>query len=187
MSTIQFPKALCEQLDGVIRRFWWNPKSWEGQYLTPMAWSSLCWPQKKGGLGFRKAWDFNQALLSKLAWWTLSEKNCLCVRLLRAKYKVGSNWLNHQTTGSSSPTWRSIEGTKHLMAQSVCFQVGNGNSIRTWLDPWILDLPSFIPRPKEGSNPDSALIVSQLINPSHKGWDCNKLRNLFDEQIVKAI
>ena len=27
MSTIQFPKALCEQLDGVIRRFWWNPKS----------------------------------------------------------------------------------------------------------------------------------------------------------------
>ena len=44
MSTIKFPKALCEQLDGVIRRFWWNPKSREGQYLTPMAWSSLCWP-----------------------------------------------------------------------------------------------------------------------------------------------
>ena len=41
-------------------------------------------------------------------------------------------------------------------------------------------------RPKEGSNPDSALIVSQLINPSHKGWDCHKLRNLFDEQTIKA-
>ena len=31
------------------------------------------------------------------------------------------------------------------------------------------------------------MIVSQLINPSHKGWDCHKLRNLFDEQTVKAI
>ena len=30
MSTIQFPKALCEQFDGVIRQFWWNPKSREG-------------------------------------------------------------------------------------------------------------------------------------------------------------
>ena len=91
MSTIQFPKALCEQLDAVIKWFRWNPKSREGHYLTPMAWSSLCWPQKEGGLGFRKAWDFNQALVSKLAWWTLLEKNCLCVILLRAKYKVSSN------------------------------------------------------------------------------------------------
>ena len=41
-------------------------------------------------------------------------------------------------------------------------------------------------RPKEGSNPNSALIVSQLINPSHKGWDCHKLKNLFDEQTIKA-
>ena len=89
--------------------------------------------------------------------------------LLRAKYKVRSNWLNHQTVGSSSPTWRSIEGTKYLMTQSAFFQVGNGNSIRTWLDPWIPDLPSFIPHPKVGSNPNSALIVSQLINPSHIG------------------
>ena len=76
--------------------------------------------------------------------------------LLRAKYKVRSNWLNHQTTGSSSPTWRSIEGTKHLMAQSAYFQVGNGNSIRTWQDPWIPDLPSFFPRPKK------ALILTML-------------------------
>ena len=73
------------------------------------------------------------------------------------------------------------------MAQSACIQVGNGNSIRTWTDPWIPDIPSFIPRPKEGSILDSALIVSQLINSSHKGWDCHKLRNLSDEQMVKAI
>ena len=44
MSTIQLHTKSFWELDGVIRRFWWNPKSREGQYLTPMAWSSLCWP-----------------------------------------------------------------------------------------------------------------------------------------------
>ena len=73
------------------------------------------------------------------------------------------------------------------MAQTACIQVDNGNSIRTWTDPWIPDLPSSIPRPKEVSNPNSALIVSQLINPSHKEWDCHKLKNLFDEQTIIVI
>ena len=51
MSTIQFPRNLCDQLDVVIKRFWWNPKSNSGSYLIPMAWSFICWPQKEGGLG----------------------------------------------------------------------------------------------------------------------------------------
>ena len=66
MSTILFPKGLCDQLDASVHRFWWSPKSKAGSYWTPMSWSSLCWPQKEGGLGFRKFWDFNQALLPKL-------------------------------------------------------------------------------------------------------------------------
>ena len=94
MSAIQFPKEFCYQMDAIIKRFQWNPKSKSRSFLTPMAWSSLYWPQKEGGLGFKRSWDFNQALLSKLAWWVLTEKNCLCVNVLRAKYKVRNNWLN---------------------------------------------------------------------------------------------
>ena len=86
MTAIQFPRELCNRLDAVVRRFWWNPKSKSGLFLTPIVWSSLCWPQKEGGLGFRKFRDFNQALLTKLAWCILSGKDCLCVKVLRAKY-----------------------------------------------------------------------------------------------------
>lgn len=115
-------------------------------------------------LRFRRSWEFNQALLSKIGWWILSGKDCPCVNVLRAKYKVRRNWINHQTVGSPSMIWRSIESIKHLISHSACILVGNGNSIRIWEDPWIIDLPNFILRPKEWTNPDNALMVSQLIN-----------------------
>ena len=156
MSTIQFPRNLCDQLDVVIKRFWWNPKSNSGSYLTPMAWSFICWPQKEGGLGL-EIMGVQQALLSKIGWWILSGKDCPCVNILKAKYKVRRNWINHQTVGSPSMIWRSIESIKHLISHSACILVGNGTSIRIWEDPWIIDLPNFILRPKEWTNPDNVL------------------------------
>ena len=102
MTAFQFPKNLCEQLNATIRRFWWNPKSKFGSYWTPISWSSLFRPQKEGGLGFRQLWDFNQVLLSKLAWCVLFGKDCLCIEVLRAKYKVYHNWLNQAHHSNAS-------------------------------------------------------------------------------------
>ena len=116
MSVLQFPKGLCEQLDAIVRHFWWNPKSDKGSYSSLIAWASLCWPFKEGGLGFIKFWKFNQALLAKLAWWLLAGKDCLCINLIRAKYKVRNNWLKHKASGSISPVWKSLEGIKQLIA-----------------------------------------------------------------------
>ena len=181
MTVIQFPRKLCKRLDAVVRRFWWNPKSNSGSFLTPIAWSSLFWPLKEGGFGFRKFWDFNQALLSKLAWWILSEKDFLCVKVLKAKYKVRGNWLNYKTMGSPSKIWRGLEGMKSLLARSACMLIGNRNTIRIWEDPWIPNLPNFIPSPRERTSPEMALIVSQLVN--QEGWDLTKIRNTFDETI----
>ena len=53
--------------------------------------------------------------------------------------------------------------------------MGNDESIRTWLDLWVLNLPDFIHSPKVGVYPDLALIVSQLLNQDHSGWDIAKL------------
>ena len=88
---------------------------------------------KESGLVFRMFWDFNQALLSKLAWWALSEKDCQCINYLCAR----QNWLNQPTPSGSSPIWKSLEGTKALIAQEACLLPGNGRSIRVWEDPWV--------------------------------------------------
>ena len=187
MSVLQFPKGFCDQLDAIVRRFWWNPKSDKGTYSSPIAWDSLCWPLKEGGLGFRKFWEFNQALLAKLAWWLLEGRDCLCINLLRAKYKVRNNWLNHKASGSISPVWKSLEGIKQLIAQGACMLIGSGESIRIWEDPWIPNLPLFWPNLCENASMDGALVVSQLLDHSRIRWDFSKLRALFDDAKVASI
>ncbi|XP_065629740.1 uncharacterized protein LOC136067578 [Quercus suber] len=159
MSAIQFPKGLCEQLDASTRRFWWNPKSKSGSYWSPVSWSTLCWPRK----------------------------DCLCVKVLRAKYKIRNNWLSHSYHGHASPFWKSLLGIKHIIAKAACIVLGNGDSIRIWSDPWILDLPGYIPSPKVDADLDLALVVSQLFSSDHSRWDIHKLNYFFDETVVDLI
>ena len=63
--------------------------------------------------------------------------------------------------------------------------IGNGNTVRIWEDPWIPNLPNFIPSPRERTSPEMALIVSQLVN--QEGWDLTKIRNTFDETTTQLI
>ena len=116
----------------------------------------------------------------------LSRKDCLCIEVLRAKYKVHHNWLNQAPHSNASPVWKSLVGTKHLLSEA-CLLVGNGESIRTWSDPWVPNLPSFIPSPKVGVNLDFSLIVSQLLNQDHNGWDIAKLWHFFEDLVVDII
>lgn len=76
---------------------------------------------------------------------------------------------------------------KHLIAKVACLLVGNRDSIRTWSDSWIHDLPSFTPTPKVDANPDIALVVSQLLTPDWSNWDISKLRLLFEEHVIDLI
>ncbi|KAK9992588.1 hypothetical protein SO802_027573 [Lithocarpus litseifolius] len=187
MSVLLFPKGLYDQLDAIVRRFWWNPKSDKGSYSSPIAWDLLCWPLKAGGLGFRKFWEFNQALLAKLAWWLLEGKDCLCISLLRAKYKVRNNWLNHEASGCISLVWKSLEGIKQLIAQGAYMLIGSGNTLRIWEDPWIPNLPHFWPTLRENASMDGVIAVSQLLDCSKTRWDFSKLRSIFDDATVASI
>ena len=138
-------------------------------------------------MGFRNLWDFNQALFSKFGWWILTGKDCLCVKVLRAKYKIRNNWLTHSYHGHASPFWKSLLGIKHIIAKAACIVLGSGDSIKIWFDPWIPDLPGYIPSPKVDANPDLSLVVSQLFSSNHSRWDIHKLNYFFDETVVGLI
>ena len=186
-AALQFPMKLCNQLDSVVRRFQWNPKTESDHFLTPSAWSTLCRSQKEGGLGFRNFWDFNRAILSKLAWWILPGKSCLCVNVLKAKCKVRHNWLNHYFLGKAFPVQKSLLGDKHLISKAACMLVEDGNSIRIWEDPQVPDLQGFIPTPKNGVDLNGILLVSQLFNFDFFGQDVHKLNWWFENSAVGLI
>ena len=125
-SSFDVPVNVCNKLDAASRRFWWNPRKDSGQFIAWRSWDVLCLSKKKGGLGFRKAKSFNDALLSKLTWMVLSNKESICIQALRSKYKVRSDWLQKEPPKKSSQSWKAIERMKKLVAKGACFRVGDG-------------------------------------------------------------
>lgn len=62
-----------------------NKQTNKDRNLSLMAWKNMCLPSE-GGLGFRSLQDINDALVSKLSWKMLTQKDCLWVKLLNCKY-----------------------------------------------------------------------------------------------------
>lgn len=58
--------GVCNELDSMVRKFWWNAKPNAKNFLALKAWKDICKPKNLRGLGFRKFRDVNSALLAKL-------------------------------------------------------------------------------------------------------------------------
>ena len=96
MSSFFIPNKVCNRMDALTRRFWWNPNKREGRFLAWKDWDNLCCPRSEGGLGFKKSKTMNSALLAKLAWMIATKRDSLCMRILRAKYRVKDEWLRSE-------------------------------------------------------------------------------------------
>ena len=175
MVAFAIPKSLCETMDSLIRRFWWCPKKDSSHYFAPLSWESLCKPKKEGGLGFRKFWNFNLAMLSKFAWWILVGKESQCVKLLTAKYKVRRNQLSSSPRSNASWCWRSLEKVKAILLKGACWSIGDGRSVLVWEDPWVPECPNFRPLPLSEESLGRSWVVSYFFNQEGTDWDIHKL------------
>ena len=164
-STSDVPVSVCDKLDSTTRRFWWNPKKESGRYLAWKAWDELCKPKGSGGLGFRKAKKFNEALMAKFTWMVASGFNSPCISALRSKYKVSVDWLHCEPQKYASQTWRAIERLKPLICKGACYIVGNGQSIDCWRDPWVPWLHNFLPKPRSPQNLFEPYVSVQSVQP----------------------
>ena len=187
MSTFNIPNKICDKLDATAKRFWWRPKKSEGRFVAWRAWDKLCQPKCQRGLGFKKAKDVNQALLAKLAWTIASKRDNLCMRILRAKYKVRNDWLRKNPPKRASPVWKAIEGAKKLIAKGACYLIRDGTSMDAWIDPWIPWVQGFKPKPEDESIIKNPLMVSQQIDVGCRSWKINLLQELFNPTSVQAI
>ena len=113
-----------------------------------------------GGLGFKKHKDINFALLAKLAWMIVSNRDSLCMQVLRAKYKIKQEWLRAEPPKTASPIWRAIESAKSIILKGACYLIGDGSSVDIWRDLWVPWFQDFTPKPRDVNNNQPPLKVS---------------------------
>lgn len=82
-------KKLIE-FNRMIRGFLWGETSGVRK-IHSIAWERVCLPKEQGGLNVRDTRKVNLALLAKLGWQILSNKNSLWIEAVKKKYLKNEN------------------------------------------------------------------------------------------------
>jgi hypothetical protein len=136
MSCFCLPNCLINEIEVLIRRFWWG----QGGERGKMHWLSsnfLCQAKNSGGLGFRELGSFNEALLAKQVWRLMHNKTSLFYKVFQAKYFLHCSVLDAKLSARGSFAWKRIMGARQVIKKGSIWRVGNGDHIRIWGERWL--------------------------------------------------
>jgi hypothetical protein len=136
MSLFLLPKALCNEINSLMRNFWWGQQGKEGG-IKWMKWEHMSNSKASGGMGFRDFACFNKALFAKQSWRLWNNPASLVARLMKAKYYSETSILEAKIGQRPSFVWRSILSSCDLLREGLVWRVGNGSNIRIWKDKWL--------------------------------------------------
>lgn len=83
-------------------------------------------PKSYGGLGFRRMWDQNKALIAKLDWVILSSEDRLWVEIMKAKYSLMITSCHVVKKYDASWVWQGISKSICLIWKEACLAIGDG-------------------------------------------------------------
>jgi hypothetical protein len=137
MYTILFSKTFIEQINTIIRRFWWAGVQEEHQtnHIAFCSWDDICKPPEQGGLGIRDMELINKSLLIQSTWNVSTNKDPLLTATLKAKYFPHNIFWTAPSTGFRSVFWSSLLQVKHHLHTNTTLQIHKGNSF-IWSSPW---------------------------------------------------
>ncbi|XP_030950126.1 uncharacterized protein LOC115974041 [Quercus lobata] len=125
MSCFQLPKGLCDEIESMMKGFWWGQRGQESK-ISWVSWRKLCNSKLKGGMGFRNLQAFNFAMLAKQGWRLLENPNSLVARIYRAKYYPHGDVLKAGLGSSPSFSWRSIRQGLEVVRKGTRWTVEDG-------------------------------------------------------------
>ena len=187
MSCFKLPVGLCNEIESLIRKFFWGQKG-EQRKIHWKKWETLCKPKTKGGLGFKDLVKFNEVLLAKQVWRLLHDHNSLFFRVFKAKY-FPTRSVFYAKSFVGSYVWHSILKARKVVAAGMLWKVGSGESIRIYDENWLLGGASpriLSPQVNELENST----VACLIDPTSRGRNNLLIDQYFlpfEAQRIKAI
>ncbi|KAM6582866.1 hypothetical protein CsatB_009868 [Cannabis sativa] len=185
MNVFLLTKDICNQMESLMTRFWWQTKKDSSKGIHWKSWKNLSKHKLKGGMGFRSLRDFNLALLGKQGWRLLINHDSLVGRIFKAHYYPTTTFFNSELGNNPSFIWRSIFEAKHLLRSGSRLCIGSGLYANVLNDPW---LPNDTDGLIQSSHP--ALIgttVNSLMQTDGMAWDIDILNDLFTERDKNLI
>lgn len=104
-------------------------------------------------MGFQNLVCFNNSLLANQGWRLIKNPNSLAARFFKARYFPHTDFMKAPIMSGMSFAWCSILVGREVLAKGLHFQIGSGELVSLWNDPW-LPLPyNFKPfsLPMEGT------------------------------------
>lgn len=135
MQTMLIPKRVSNDIDRLNRNFLCGG-TLEKKKIHLVNWDAVCNMKNKGGLAIKKARDQNLALLTKLGWHLLSNKEGLWCDMRKAKYLKNTSLYDWNKGRRASHLWRGIMQTRHILRKGVKWNVGSGQHVNVWKDWW---------------------------------------------------
>lgn len=162
-----------------MNKYWWRSSNSKSIEIHWKCWDKLRKRKSEEGLGYKKLYNFNTALLGKQGWRLIQNPESLVARLYKARYYPGGNFLNAMFGNSPSYIWRSILEAQNLLKNGLSCRVGNGNDINILTDPWLpCESDPFIHTSSEAIKDQ---MVSSLLNNEQSQWDTDLLYDIFEE------
>ncbi|XP_050254980.1 uncharacterized mitochondrial protein AtMg00310-like [Quercus robur] len=184
MSCFKLPISLCNDIETLIRKFWWEQRG-NQRKIHWTSWHSLCKSKCMGGLGFKDLQKFNDSMLAKQVWRLLGNEDSLFHRLFKAKFFPNGSILDAKA-GTGSFAWESILKGREVISKGLRWRVGNGSEIRIFQDNWLPDhYLNRVLSPPDFLGIDARVFV--LMDGVNRSWLHEIIDNLFLPHEAKMI
>jgi hypothetical protein len=161
MSCIKLPQWVIDEIERLLRAFFWKGKSTANGSDCMVAWEYVCRDFREGGLGIKNLRIQNDCLLTKFVHRLHVEPNSPWARWVRAAHlndkDLGDRATNH------TRAWLQINGMIDIYRNTTCVQIGDGKCTSLWKDKWTTKGPLCFQFPA---------LFSHAIRPNISVSDC---------------
>ena len=172
MSLFKIPKAICDGINSVLAKYWWD-QSRNEKKIHWINWNKLCSPKNKGGIGFWDIHAFNLAMLAKQAWSLIQGSHSLFYKVYKARYFPFCSFMEAELGSNPSFVWRSLLQARELITACFAWKIGDGEIVGIESHKWLPRPPSFKPEA------DRSLKVCQLFDADTRQWNRPLIQSLF--------